>query len=147
MKSTAAHIEIILTNEGPRIVEIGARNGGYRSRMHDIANGIDITGNALRLSLGEDPIIKATRNDPFAVFELFPKTPGVFNGIAHESELQKLPSLIDYKLKYTSGDKIGKSSDGYKMTAVIMLHNTDVAQFARDVDYVNTTVYVKTSTD
>ncbi len=147
MKSTAAHIEIILTNEGPRIVEIGARNGGYRSRMHDIANGIDITGNALRLSLGEDPIIKATRNDPFAVFELFPKTPGVFNGIAHESELQKLPSLIDYKLKYTSGDKIGKSSDGYKMTAVIMLHNTDAAQFARDVDYVNTAVYVKTSTD
>lgn len=147
MKSTAAHVEVILTTDGPRIVEIGARNGGYRSRMHDIANGIDITGNALRLSLGKTPIITPKRNDPFAVFELFPKTPGIFTGVAHEAELQKLPSLIDYKLKYKPGDKIGKSSDGYKMTAVVMLHNTDAEQFKRDVDFVNTAVYVTTSTD
>lgn len=147
MKNTAAHVEIILTNDGPRIVEIGARNGGYRSRMHGIANGIDIIGNALRLSLGKTPSITPKKNDPFAVFELFPKVPGLFTGIAHEAELQKLPSLISYKLKYAPGDMIGKSSDGYKMTAVIMLHNTDPEQFKRDVEFINSAVYVTTSTN
>jgi biotin carboxylase len=145
MKSTPAHVEIILTTEGPRIVEIGARNGGYRERMHSIANGIDITGNALRLALAQQPELTPTRNDACAVLELFPKSPGRFKGISHEAELQKLPSLDYYKAKYAEGDTIGKSSDGFKMTAVIILHNRDVEQFARDLAYVNAHVAVQTS--
>ena len=45
MKNSAAHIEIIVTKNGPRLVEIGARNGGYRERMYRAANNIDIDQN------------------------------------------------------------------------------------------------------
>src|SRR5688572_2048946 len=48
MKNSAAHIEIIVTKQGAQIVEISARNGGYRERMHRLANDIDIYGNLIK---------------------------------------------------------------------------------------------------
>lgn len=140
MKNSPAHIEIILTKYGPRIVEIGARNGGYRERMHQLANGIDITGNTLRIALGQQPKIHTTRNDHVGVFELFPKQPGTFRGISNEEGLRSLPSLSYYSVKATPGAFAGKSSDGYKMSAVVILHNNDPVQFASDLDYLNSQV-------
>lgn len=146
MKNSPAHVEIIVTPDGPRIVEIGARNGGYRERMHALANGIDITGNALKLALGEMPEIVATRNDPIAVLELFPKTPGIFSGIKHEDKLRQLPSLKYLSIKRKTGEYAGKSSEGYKMCAVVMLHNSDSERFNRDLAFVNEQVRVITTT-
>lgn len=144
MKSSAAHVEVIMTKDGPRIVEIGARNGGYRERMHSLANGIDITGAALALALGQKPDITAARNDSCAVLELFPKTPGVFKGIARADELRQLPSLSYMSIKAKEESFIGKSADGYKMAAVIILHNADAEQFNKDLAFVNSEVFVVT---
>lgn len=145
MKSSPAHVEIIRTKNGPRIVEIGARNGGYRSRMHWLANGLDITGNALHIALGEQPDLAATKNESVGVFELFPKQPGTFAGIENEDALRALPSFISLAIQAQPGDYIGKSSDGYKMTAIVILHHADKAQFTTDLAYLNQHVRVLTS--
>lgn len=145
MKNSPAHVEIIMTKDGPRIVEIGARNGGYRERMHTLANGLDIIGNSLRLILGLPINVHATRDDSCAVLELFPKTPGVFTGIANEHSLKKLSSLSYLSIKPEAGQFVGKSADGHKMCAIIILHNEDKEQFQKDLDYVNSNVSVVTS--
>jgi biotin carboxylase len=145
MRSSPAHVEIIRTKDGPRIVEIGARNGGYRERMHWLANDYDITGSALRLALGEAPDIELSRREPVAVLELFPKTPGTFTGIANEDKLEDLPSLVYFDVKAEPGKFVGKSSDGYKMCAVVILHHADSEQFTRDLDFVNNSAHVTTS--
>ncbi|MDR2336536.1 MAG: ATP-grasp domain-containing protein [Candidatus Nomurabacteria bacterium] len=145
MKNSPAHIEIIMTKNGPKIVEIGARNGGYRERMHYLANGIDITKNALNVAMGEQPDITATKNQPVAVLELFPKTAGIFVGVKNEEKLHKLKSLNYLSIKAQNGAFIGKSSDGYKMAAIIILHNPDRVQFQKDLDFVNSEVEVMTA--
>lgn len=144
MKSSPAHIEIIRTSQGPKIVEIGARNGGYRERMHRLANGIDIPGNALNLALDEPLELTATRNDPCAVLELFPKRPGIFTGIANEGALKALPSLSYFAIKQPLNEFVGKSSDGYKMCAIIILHNKDSSAFLKDLSFVNSSVIALT---
>lgn len=147
MKSSPAHIEIIRTSSGPRIVEIGARNGGYRERMHALANGIDITGNAVLMAIDGKPDIQATRNDPCAVLELFPKNAGIFEGIQNEKSLQQLPSTVYYAVKQEIGKFVGSSSDGYKMCAIIVLHNSDKEQFNADLEYINLHVRALTDND
>lgn len=144
IKNSPAHIEIIMTKKGPRIVEIGARNGGYRERMHRLANGIDVQGAALALALGETPTVSATRNDPCAVLELLPKQAGEFFGILNEDMLRKLPSLQYFSVKANPGQYVGRAADGYKMCAVIILHNSNVKQFDRDLAFVNKFVAVIT---
>lgn len=145
MKNSPAHIEIIMTKSGPRIVEIGARNGGYRSRMYMLANGIDINMNALKIATGEMPEISAKKNEPVAVFELFPHKPGSFVELSSEAELNKLPSLEYLSIKVKPGEYSGKSSDGYKATAIIILHNSDVEQFNKDLEFVKNNVKVITN--
>ena len=145
MKNSPAHVEIILTADGPRIVEIGARNGGYRDRMHALANGIDLDANVIQLSLGQTPHVVATKNEPVGVFELFPKTPGIFTGIANEDRLRELPSLTYLSIPATVGNFVGSSSDGYKMCVIVILHNSDAAQFAKDMAFLNEHVAVQTT--
>lgn len=144
IKNAPSHVEVIMTKKGPRIVEIGARNGGYRERMHKIANGIDITGAALALAFGEKPNVEATKNEPCAVLELFPKTPGNFVEIADFEALQALPSLTYVSVKATPGNFVGKSADGYKMCAVVILHHRDTDQFNKDLAFVHSRVHVVT---
>jgi len=144
MRSSPAHIEIIVTTEGPRIVEIGARNGGYRERMYALARGIDITGNALAVALDEPVDITPNKDEPVAVLELFPKEAGTYDGIKNIGKLKELPSLYQFHEKVKLGDIVGKSSDGYKMCAMVFLHNKDCGQFARDLSFVNSSVCVLT---
>lgn len=144
MKNSAAHIEIILTRDGPQIVEIGARNGGYRERMHKLANGIDILGAAIGLAVGKKPNITPTKDEPCAVLELFPENTGEFVGLNYQKELEKLPSLAYLAIKRKPGEFAGKAADGHKMCTIIILHNQDKEQFTRDLDFVNTKVKVLT---
>lgn len=126
------------------IVEIGARNGGYRERMHGLANGIDILGCALEIAVGNKPNTTAKRDYPCAVLELFPKNTGEFIRINNESELLKLSSLIYLGKKAKTGQFVGKSADGHKMCAVVILCNQDISTFQRDLEYVKNNVYVIT---
>lgn len=144
MKNSPAHVEIIMTHDGPRIVEIGARNGGYRERMHALANGLDITGAALSIALGQTPNIQSTKNASCAVLELFPKTAGVFERIQHYEELLALPSTRYASIKAEVGVHIGKSADGFKAALVVILANDDTEQFNKDLEFVNTQVLVVT---
>lgn len=144
MKNTAAHIEIIMTPHGPRIVEIGARNGGYRERMHNLANGIDITGAALAVAEGRQPQLVATKNEPCAVLELFPKQAGLFKGLVNEHKLRQLSSLVYISIKPSVGDMVGKAAEGHKMCAVIILHNSNAEQFEADLEFVSQSVHVQT---
>ncbi len=144
IKNSPAHIEIILSPQGPRIVEIGARNGGYRERMHELANGIDITANTLLIALGKQPDIHVHRNDPCVVIELFPKQGGIFQKIANEESLKKLPSLNYYSLKSRPGQFASKSADGYKACAIIILHHKNKQIFEKDYLYLKNNVHVIT---
>lgn len=136
MKNSPAHVEIIMTKNGPRIVEIGARNGGYRERMHGIANGINITQAALDIALGKQPSLDAARHDYCAVLELFPKSNGKFIEITNLTDLESLPSLQYLSVKAKHGQEVGKSSAGHKMVAVILLSTADAKQFKKDLDYI-----------
>lgn len=135
MTSSPAHIEIIYTKDGPRIVEIGARNGGYRERMHRLANGIDITANALALALNQPLDIAPKKNDHVGVFELFPKNPGVFLGIENEDKLRNLPSLNYLSIKAKPGQFVGKAGGGYKMCAVAILASESEKLFKKDASF------------
>jgi len=144
MKNSAAHVEIILTKAGPRVVEIGARNGGYRERMHRLANDIDLMPIAFDVALNKKPIITSHANRSCAVLELFPRTPGIFTGINNEDAVKGLISLQYFALKQTVGEYVGSSSNGYKMCAIIILAHESRKQFEQDLTFVNKSVFVTT---
>ena len=74
IKNGAGHAEIILTDEGPKMVEIGARMGGGCITTHlvPLSTGIDMTKAAIQLSLGETPSIAPKFNKGAAIRFIIP---------------------------------------------------------------------------
>jgi hypothetical protein len=112
--------------------------------MHRLANGINTVENAMNLALDLPIDITASKNDSCAVLELFPKHKGSYEGLHNEDSLHSLASLHYFAHKQKLGSIVGKSSDGYKMCAVIILHNADAEQFEKDLTYITDNVYVVT---
>lgn len=52
-----AHVEIMLTKDGPKMIELGARLGGDCITTHlvPLSTGIDMVGASIQLALGETP--------------------------------------------------------------------------------------------
>lgn len=146
LTSTMLHIEMILTASGPKIIEIGARIGGYRTRMYKYASNIDMNAAMIDIASGTIPnFASATLGRSMAVIELFPDTEGPFSGIANEQSLKDIPSLQYFSVKSSTGKLVGRASHGYRAAAVIILGNKDLRQFTKDLDFVRQQVTVETS--
>lgn len=73
-----SHTEIIVTEEGPKIVELGARLGGDCITTHlvPLSTGVDMVECCIRIALGEKPDV-TPKFDRGSAIRYFPQTPGV----------------------------------------------------------------------
>lgn len=145
MRSTAAHVELIYTNDSVYIIEIGARIGGYRPRMYQASYGLDLHSQEVNLSIGKTPELNAVYDGPVSVLELFPDTSGTYDSIANETTLRALPSVVYFSIKSNKGDRVGKAAEGYKASAIIILKANNSDQLSQDLAYIGSNVHVKVS--
>lgn len=77
-----SHTEIIVTNEGPKIVEIGARLGGDNISTHlvPLSTGINIVEACIKIAIGEKPDIDKKWNMGSAI-RYFHPNPGIISEI------------------------------------------------------------------
>jgi len=82
INNSPAHVEIIVTDAGPKLVELGARLGGdnITSSLVPLSTGIDMVEACIKLSLGEIPDlnIKQTKG---AAIRYFQTEKGLFTGV------------------------------------------------------------------
>lgn len=122
MTSIPAHVELMHNNGVVKIIEIGARIGGYRPRMYQYSYGTDLNFQELLLALGEQPDVKGELKAHSAVYELLPTAVGKFDGVSENLE----PSLAaSYLVTVKPGDVIGPAKNGYKATVIIIVTDED----------------------
>ncbi|HVX58606.1 MAG TPA: ATP-grasp domain-containing protein, partial [Candidatus Saccharimonadales bacterium] len=143
LRSCPAHVEIMLTKDGPMIIEIGARIGGYRQRMYQLASGIDLSSAVLDLALGKQIELNVRKNEACEAIELFPEKPGRLREIVNLDRLKALPSLAYLSVKHDAGELVGKASGGFKATAVVILHSADRSQLQVDAHFIENEVSVE----
>lgn len=130
LSSSAAHIELIAGPIGVKLVEIGARTGGYRPRMYKRSYGIDLVETEIALALNHPMQMLNELKTFTAVYELFPSTEGKFAGISGQSN-ELLEQVDYYSLKVEPGQLIGPAKNGYKASLVIIISHPDAAEFDR----------------
>lgn len=116
------HTEIIVTQEGPKIVELGARLGGDNITTHlvPLATGVDMVECSLRLALGEDVKVPQIQLKGAAIRYLKTEA-GILKSVNYPSSLKKKNGVKEITLTKNLGDKIskiGSSNDriGYVIT-------------------------------
>lgn len=136
LRSCAAHIEIILTAQGPRLIEIGARVGGYRTVMYQEASGIDVVAATLAAYDGKRPDLTPLKRAFYRAIEIFPDRKGSFKGIDHFDTASALHSIMSARIKYQPGALAGKAAQGFKAAAVFELSNDSESQIQKDYEYI-----------
>lgn len=116
MTSSPAHVEIIYKDNTAKIVEIGARIGGYRPFMYEQSFGINMFEQEAKIAMGETPILSDAFNKYSAMYELFPKQEGIFDAIR---QFTAEDSFAYFHQVAKKGDAIGCAKNGFRAVAII----------------------------
>lgn len=83
IENAPAHVEIKVTKDGPKIVELAARLGGdfITSRLVPLSTGIDLVGASVLLATGEKPDLTSKRQQGAAIHFIHAKQEGVLSEI------------------------------------------------------------------
>ncbi|MFH0246359.1 ATP-grasp domain-containing protein [Streptomyces sp. HK10] len=73
-----SHVEMKLTSDGPRLIEVNARLGGDRiGELVRYATGVDLARAAAALACGRSPNLEATRARSAAIGMIYPPADGI----------------------------------------------------------------------
>lgn len=126
MTSVPAHVELMYGPQGVKIIEIGARIGGYRPRMYGYSYGVDLAQQEVALSTGNKPQLKGQFANYCAVYELFPNKEGAFTEV--RGEVDKA-ALAYYRERLKPGDITGPAKNGYKASTIAIVSDPDESRF------------------
>ena len=131
--SGAAHAEIIVTTQGPKMVEIGARLGGGCINTHlvPLSTGVDIVGNVIKCSLGEEPVFEKTVNKA-AVLRHIPVQSGKIKNIHGADVAITVPGVKDIVFLKKPGDSIEHFIDGTDRIGMVIAQ-ADTVEEGNDI--------------
>lgn len=121
IKNGPSHTEIIVTSEGPKIVELGARLGGDCITTHlvPLSTGVNMVECCIKIALGEKPDIEPKWNNGAAI-RYFQQHAGVVKSIDGVEEAEKVSSVKQISIVHDVGEKVTEiDSSGARMGFVI----------------------------
>ena len=129
IEKAPAHVEIKVTKDGPKIVELAARLGGdfITSRLVPLSTGIDMVGASVLLATGEVPELTPKWNRGAAIHFLHtgPEQAGVITRITVPDVLYGLEGVEEICLYKKSGDSVqGTRSSNDRLGHVITTGET-----------------------
>jgi hypothetical protein len=125
---------MVYTPMGPKILEVGARVGGYRSDMMKLSFGIDLDEVTFSTSLGKGGVLVPRFEKSTAVLEFFPPREGILKGIKGLEEVRKLGSFHRLRERMRLGEGIGLARQGYRCPLFVILNHEDGSLVRRDME-------------
>lgn len=116
-----SHTEIIVTADGPKIVELGARLGGDNISTHlvPLSTGVNIVECCIKIALGEKPDIEP-KWDKGSAIRYFKQHEGVIKNIEGIEEAKNVHGVQQVCIVHDVGEKITEAtSSGARMGFVI----------------------------
>ena len=128
-----AHVEIMLTDQGPKMIELGARMGGDCITTHlvPLSTGIDMVKATIQIALGECPSI-APRFDKGAAIRYIEETNGVIENISGIDKVNSINGIEHVVLTKAVGDVVNRISSSVDRIGYV-ISQADTAQAAIDL--------------
>lgn len=115
LKNSAAHAEVMLTSEGPKMVELGARLGGGWITSHLIWNsvtGIDMVETMIKVALGEKVHdFNFSNSGIYVATKFLPAREGVLSGLNGIESAKDSEGVIHVEVHGTVGQRYSKAVD------------------------------------
>jgi biotin carboxylase len=130
MTACAAHVEFI----GNRLGEIGARPGGNRPRILELAYGMDELYAYYQVLTGQPPTLTRTCNRAAALVSPFPAKNGTLRAINHLDALARLPGYLYHEVRAQPGQAVGMAKGGFRAPLYVELMSPNADDVRRGLD-------------
>jgi len=144
LRSTTVHIELMKTEYGWKIIELGPRIGGFREDMYRLSYGIEHTINDILIRLPRRPIIPRQRKGYTAVMKFFASKEGEITQVSGVKKAQELSSFVHIKQSLRVGDRALYAKHGGKNVFNITLFNKTRSKLLADIRRLEKMVKINT---
>jgi biotin carboxylase len=122
-----AHVEIMLTEDGPKIIELGARLGGdcITSHLVPLSTGIDMVKAAIQVALGETPDISPKLSKGAAI-RYIDAPYGVIERIEGVYDTKKIDGITEVVLLKNIGDSIDEITSSIDRVGFLIAQSESV---------------------
>jgi hypothetical protein len=132
LRSTTVHIELFLTKNGWKIIELGARIGGRREPLYREAYGIEHHYNDLANRAGMVPkittdVIRHARSE-----DIFADAEGIVESVEGVDEARNLESMVSLNITAEPGDRAIFADKGGDTLAEAILSNPSKSKVEAD---------------
>jgi hypothetical protein len=137
------HIEVKLTPDGPRIIEVNARVGGGIAQLVKSTGGPDLLRWSMKLALGDkiNEVPPARVGVGYFMWEQPPRDATRVVGLSGFTDVPAIPGVLDFIAKRASGDPVdwreGGGAHVYQLEGVAPDHAT---LWARRQQILNTAI-------
>jgi len=145
LRSSSAHVELMKTEQGWKVIELGPRLGGFRNDLYSMAHGIDLTANDIFIRIPEKNNVSKAPLGTAAAFKFFAKEEGYIKSILGIKKVQELASFKHVNINKQTGDRATFAKNGGKSVFNITLFNKDRSLLLADIRRMEQLIKIETS--
>lgn len=145
LRNTTVHVELMRIDDTWKIIEIGARIGGFRPQLHKLSCGINHGMNDILVRMGKQPVVPRRCRRFAAAMKYYAKEEGEIVSILGVKKVGKLSSFHHIEMRKKRGDKSVFAKNGGGAIFVLYLVNDSRSELLADIRRVEQTIKVKVS--
>ncbi len=143
LRSTTAHTELLKIDDDWKIIEIGARVGGFRHLLHELSCDINHTLNDVLIRIPKKPILPKKCKGFACAMKWFAAKEGVITEMKGIKRLEQLSSFHKIDVNKKIGDKATFARNGGRSVFNLFLYNDDRSKLLADIRRIEKMVEVK----
>lgn len=143
--NSPAHVEIMLTKDGPKMVELGARMGGGCITTHlvPLSTGIDMIKSVMDLAMGKEPDV-TPKFDKGSALRHIVGLEGEIVSIDGLDEARAVPGVTEVTMLKCVGDTVGYFKNGSDRIGYVIAQGKDAAEAVRICENAIKLIKIKT---
>lgn len=143
LRSTTAHIELMKIDDVWKVIEVGARVGGFRDLLHRLSCDIDHSLNDVLIRVPRKPVIPKKCKGYAAAMKHFAPKEGLIIEMKGVKKIEQLESFHSIQVNKKVGDRATFAKNGGRSLFNLFLYNNDRSKLLADIRRVEQLINIK----
>jgi biotin carboxylase len=143
LRSTIAHTELVKIDDEWKVVEIGARMGGFRHVLHQLSCDIDHSLNDILIRIPKKPHIPKKCKGYACAMKWFADKEGTITEMKGIKKIEQLESFHKIFVRQKVGDRAVFARNGGRSVFNLLMYNADRSKLLADIRRVEKSVHIK----
>ena len=143
LRSTTAHVELMKIDDEWKIVEVGARVGGFRNVLHKLSCDINHTLNDILIRIPKKPVVPKKCQGFACAMKWFAEKEGSITELKGVKKIEELDSFHKIVVNKKVGDRAVFARNGGRSVFNLLMYNADRSQLLADIRRVEKLVEIK----